>query len=81
MEDPLRTPLKEFFLVSPTERERKHAFVQTQIEYCSIVVQVRFGVWTGHEYVLGRFQVRFHYFVRCKPRILPLESGPKVTDS
>ena len=40
------------FLVSPTEEEKKHAFVRVQIEYGFDCFQVRFGlvvstVWIG----------------------------------
>ena len=45
----------QFMLVSPTEKERKYAFVRVQIEYSLDCVQVRFGpvvrlVWIGSEY-------------------------------
>ena len=43
------------FLVSPTEKERKHAFVRVQIEFGFDCFRVRFGlvvsmVWIGSEY-------------------------------
>ena len=41
--------------MSPTEKERKHTFVQVQIEYGFDCFQVRFGlvtstIWSGSEY-------------------------------
>ena len=43
------------FLVSPMEKERRHAFVRVQIEYGFGCFQVQFGlvvstVWIGFEY-------------------------------
>ena len=50
-----RVNFQRIFLVSPTEKERKHAFVRVQIEYGFGCFQVRFGlvvstVWIGSEY-------------------------------
>ena len=46
---------KEIFLVSPTEKKMKHAFIRVQIKYGFGCFQVRFGlvvgtVWIGSEY-------------------------------
>ena len=46
---------QRIFLVSPMEKERRHAFVRVQIEYGFGCFQVRFGlvvstVWIGSEY-------------------------------
>ena len=50
-----RVNFRRIFLVSPTEKERKHACVRVQIEYGFSCFQVRFGlvvstVWIGSEY-------------------------------
>ena len=47
--------VQRIFVVSPTEKERKHTFVQVQMEYGFECFQVRFGlvvstVWIGSEY-------------------------------
>ena len=50
-----RVNFQRIFLVSPIEKERRHAFVRVQIEYGFGCFQVQFGlvvstVWIGSEY-------------------------------